>query len=66
MLKKEKDDVLAFNRVSNKNMLCKDCIFRFNDSEKWGNSSKCKQFEFKPLDILFGGTDCASYRKEDK
>ena len=61
----KKDDELKFNRISNGNMLCKDCVFRLDDSEKWGNATKCKQFLFKPNNVLLGDKNCIWYNKED-
>lgn len=46
-----------------KDLVCKDCVFRFNDEVKIGNVSKCAVYESKPNEVLSGGS-CNDYIKE--
>ena len=58
---KWKNDPLRFTRITNNDLVCKDCIFRLDDSEIFGNTSKCEIFpERKPDDILRGKA-CSEY-----
>ena len=61
--KKWKDEKLQFERITNENLKCKDCKFRYEDILIFGNTSKCAKFEWKPLDVLNGG-DCEAYEQE--
>lgn len=53
----------AMVRVSNKDLICKDCRFRFEDTIKLGNTSVCEKYPLKPNKIFFG-KDCKYYSKE--
>lgn len=47
--------------IKNENLVCKDCIYKFDDKEIAGNTSKCKMFnEVKPTAVL-NGKECALY-----
>ena len=59
-----KSEQEAFGRVTNDNLKCADCKFRFEDSKVYGNTSKCEKFKDKPNEVLLGGS-CNEYRKED-
>lgn len=50
-------------RISNKDLICKDCKNRFNDNEFWGNTSRCSKFRVKELEVLVGGS-CIEYEHE--
>ena len=50
-------------RVTNKNLVCKDCLFRYNDDTKLGNTSKCAVYKAKPNLILLGGK-CEFYKHD--
>lgn len=63
IVKRWEDDNLTFERISNNNLICKDCIFRFDDSEVYGNTSRCLAFIDKPNGVLMGG-DCDEYEAE--
>lgn len=53
----EKDE-LVFERITNKNLTCRDCKFAYDDNEIPGNVSKCEMFQIKPDAVLNGGS-CA-------
>lgn len=48
-------------RVTNKNLVCKDCLFKYDDDTKLGNTSKCAIYKAKPNLILLGGK-CEFYK----
>lgn len=53
-------------RITNKDLKCKDCIYRLDDSEVLGNTSRCKlYYPRKPMMVLMGG-NCSLYKKEKK
>lgn len=60
---KFQNDKLSFERITNDDLVCKDCRNRFNDEEMPCNTSKCAKFEVKPDEVLDGG-DCTEYDKE--
>ena len=41
--------------IRNKDLICKDCILRFDDSEIPGNTSKCEVYNFKPNEVITKG-----------
>ncbi len=53
-------------RITNDRLVCKDCIYKFDDSEVFRNTSLCRVFARspgKPNGVLLG-EDCKHYRKE--
>ena len=58
-----KSESRAAIRVTNKNLVCKDCLFRYNDNAKLGNTSKCAVYKAKPSLILLGGK-CEFYKRD--
>lgn len=58
---KFKKDNLKFNQIKNENLVCKDCIFRLDDTDIPCNTSMCKMFEVKPDEVLDGG-ECIEYK----
>lgn len=40
--------------IRNENLVCKDCILKFDDSEIPGNTSKCEVYDSKPNEVLLG------------
>lgn len=63
MNEKFKKDNLKFNQIKNKNLICKDCMYKYDDFELPCNTSKCEVFDIKPFKVLDGG-DCTEYIKE--
>lgn len=53
----------ACKRITNKDLVCKDCLMRYDDSVIYGNTSICEVYESKPNKILLGG-ECNEYVKE--
>ena len=60
---KFKNDKLKFEQVKNKDLICKDCRKKYDDTELPCNTSKCKAFNVKPNEIFNGG-DCIEYESE--
>lgn len=48
-------------RITNSDLICKNCLFQLNDTEKFANTSQCKQFSIKPNRVLVG-KDCSKFR----
>lgn len=58
-------DKLHFIRISNQDLVCRDCLYRYDDSGIWGNTSKCEMYEtMKPSSVIDGGK-CDLYDKEE-
>ena len=55
-------DKLRFVRISNQDLVCRDCLYRYDDSMIWGNTSKCEMYEEKPSTVIDGG-NCDLYDK---
>lgn len=48
----------------NSAMVCKDCLYRYDDTYLLGNSTKCEMYStIKPIDVIRGGK-CEEYVKE--
>ena len=45
-------DPLKMERITNNNLICRDCRFKFDDTEKPCNTSKCAKFSLLFLIIL--------------
>lgn len=60
---KFKKDQLKFTPIKNKDLVCKDCMKKYDDTELPCNTSKCEVFDLKPSNVLDGG-DCNEYEKE--
>lgn len=50
----------CMKRITNNDLVCKNCAFAFDDTVKLGNTSVCEKFTSKPNKILLGG-DCDEY-----
>lgn len=61
---KFKKDNLKFNVIKNKDLICKDCKKKYDDTDLPCNTSKCEAFAVKPNEIFDGG-DCIEYEKEE-
>lgn len=53
--KRIESEAKAIRRITNNDLICKDCIYKFDDSKKFGNTSKCQAYKWKPSSILLGG-----------
>lgn len=49
-------------RVTNDDMVCRDCINKVDDAVKYGNTSKCLRYGVKPVGVMLGGK-CEGYEK---
>ena len=54
----------CMRRITNDDLVCKDCTFKYDDTVKLGNTSVCEKFDVKPSEVLLGG-DCIEYEKEE-
>lgn len=50
----------CFRRITNKELVCKDCKYKYDDSKVLGNTSRCEVYESKPNQVLLGG-NCDEY-----
>ena len=53
----------CMKRITNDDLVCKDCIHKLDDSVKLGNTSACEVYELKPGKVLLGG-ECDEYKVE--
>jgi len=53
----------CMKHITNNDLVCKDCIYRIDDSIVLGNTSECETFDLKPNKVLTGGK-CDEYVKE--
>ena len=56
-----KNDVLKFNPIKNKDLVCRECAKAFDDTDNPGNVSKCQAFNFKPIRVIDGG-ECFEFQ----
>lgn len=61
--KRIESEARAGRRISNKDLVCKHCAYKYDDSKKLGNTSRCQAFKRKPTNILLGG-NCPYRRTE--
>jgi hypothetical protein len=54
----------AIIRITNNDLQCKDCVFKFDDSEIFGNTSKCEAYDSKPDNVLLNKEECEYYESE--
>ena len=59
---KFKQDELKFVQIKNKNLVCRNCIKKYDDVEMPCNTSKCEAFDIKPSTVLDGG-DCHEFEE---
>lgn len=60
MKKRIASEQQCMKRITNNDLVCKDCIFAYDDSIKLGNTSECDKYNVKPNQVLLGG-DCDEY-----
>lgn len=60
---KFKNDDLKFEQITNKDLICKDCKKKYDDTDLPCNTSKCEAFDMKPDEVLDGG-DCIEFEIE--
>ena len=54
----------CMKRITNNDLVCKDCAFQYDDTIKLGNTSVCEKFYVKPPEVLLG-EDCIEYEKSN-
>ena len=54
----------CMKRITNNDLVCKNCMFAFDDTVKLGNTSTCDKFTAKPNQVLLGG-DCDEYAAKE-
>lgn len=52
----------AARPIRNSDLVCKNCIFKIDDSEIPGNTSKCEVYKSKPNKVL-NGENCFYHTK---
>ena len=64
MKRRIQSEAKAVRRITNDDLVCKDCVLRYPDAVIFGNVSKCEQYpESKPNEVLLGGK-CDAYVEE--
>ena len=58
-----KSEAWATGRITNQDLVCRDCSSKYDDRIKLGNTSTCKEYKEKPNKVLLGGK-CDKYKKE--
>ena len=54
----------ACRRITNNDLVCKDCIYRLDDSVILGNTSRCKKYPWKPSKVKSERSECDEYKPE--
>ena len=52
---KFENDELKMVQIKNKDLVCKDCRNKFDDTNVPANTSKCEKYDLKPDEVLDGG-----------
>lgn len=60
--KRYESEQKAFMRITNDNLKCKDCLYKYDDTTIYGNTSRCSMFNHKPDKVILGG-ECDKYVK---
>ena len=63
MEKRIHSEAEAIVRITNNDLVCKDCQWRSDDTEIFGNTSRCVIYRSKPNQVLLGGK-CNGYFAE--
>lgn len=64
LTEKWKNDPIKMQKVRNRDLHCRFCTFRMNDTVIPGNTSKCEIYpELKPGKVLYGGK-CDQFIRE--
>ena len=54
MKERTESESKAVMRITNDNLVCKNCLFVYDDSVKFGNTSQCAIYASKPNAVLLG------------
>ena len=52
---KFKNDKLKFELIRNADLVCTDCLYKYDDTNMPCNVSKCEMYEEKPSTVIDGG-----------
>lgn len=63
-MKRYESEQRAIFRVTNNDLVCKDCKYCYDDSIRYGNTSVCGIYNAKPNKVLLGGK-CTEFTKKD-
>lgn len=59
-------EAMGFKRITNEDMVCKNCIYCWDDSKIYGNSTKCDCFPIaKPNHVVDGGR-CPYHKSKEE
>lgn len=61
--KRIESEQTCMRRITNDDLVCKDCKFKYDDAVILGNTSKCAIYESKPNKVILG-KECDEYMKE--
>ena len=53
----------TMHRITNDDLICKNCLLRTDDTVIFGNTSRCERYSAKPVEVLIGG-GCSYFSKE--
>ena len=58
-----KSESRTTSRITNKDLICRDCAYRLDDTKVYRNTSQCKVYISKPNSVYLG-KGCEEYKKE--
>lgn len=58
-----KSESRTTSRIINKDLICRDCAYRLDDTKVYRNTSQCKAYISKPNSVYLG-KGCEEYKKE--
>lgn len=50
-------------KITNARLICRDCLFRYDDTIRRANTARCMLLDVKPTPVLLGGK-CEKYTKD--
>lgn len=62
-----KSEQQAMKPIKNADIICKDCVYAYDDTKIPGNISHCEMYKdkWKPNDIIFHKAYCRFYKKSN-
>ena len=61
---KFKHDKLKFELIRNADLVCTDCLYKYDDTNMPCNVSKCEMYEEKPSTVIDGGNCEDVYKRQ--
>lgn len=61
--RKFKNEKMKCERLTNNELVCKDCMFVLDDTEDANNTYECKKF-LEKSDKVLGGGECIEYKRK--